>query len=81
MNTPKWFKERAYYLNKESHDPEDKIKAFERGLEWGEKIPFGLFYKENKPAFEDNLLQIKEKPLVKHDISDVQVEALLKNLL
>lgn len=43
-------------------DPEDTeevnrktAQAFTRSLEWGERIPTGLFYKIDKPTYEDRL--------------------------
>ena len=80
VNTPRWFKERAYYLNEENYNFSDKINAFDKGLEWGDKIPFGLFYKEIKPTYEDHLQQIAEKPLVKHNILNIEADELFKNL-
>ena len=80
INTPKWFKERAYYLEDENHNPNNKVNAFERGLEWGEKIPFGVFYKEDKPTLEDNIPQISEIPLVKQDIKNINIDKLLNEL-
>ena len=61
-------------------NPDNKINAFEKGLEWGDKIPFGIFYKQNKPALEDNLPQISEKPLVKQDIMNIDIDNLLNDL-
>ncbi len=33
-----------------------------------EKVPIGLFYKEDAPTYEDQLPQIKGKPLVLQDL-------------
>ena len=79
VNTPKWFKERGYYLD-ENYDQKNKVNAFEKGLEWGDKIPFGIFYREDKPTLEDNLPQISEQPLVKHDIKNINVDKLFEEL-
>ena len=52
-NTYSWFKERVYTLEDSGHNPEDKVLAFAKALEWGEKIPTGLFYKTQLPTYEE----------------------------
>lgn len=53
MHTYGWYRQRLYQLNKEGYVPDNKIKAFEKALEWGDKIPIGIFYKEDRPTSED----------------------------
>jgi len=64
VNTYPWYKERVYKLDETDYKPDNKVKAFEKALEWGDKIPIGLLYKEDRPTYEDGVFQIKEKPLV-----------------
>ncbi|NIM89658.1 MAG: 2-oxoacid ferredoxin oxidoreductase [Candidatus Aminicenantes bacterium] len=53
VNTYQWFKEHTYYLE-DSHDPLDRLKAFEKALEM-EKFPLGVFYlNPSKKTFEEN---------------------------
>jgi 2-oxoglutarate ferredoxin oxidoreductase subunit beta len=49
-----------------------------KAYEWGDKIPIGLFYKENKPTYGDKLPQIRKKPLVDQDISDIDISSILE---
>lgn len=52
INTFKWFQDNTYYLD-ESHNPSDRIKAFEKAIE-EEKLPLGIFYiNEHKTVFEE----------------------------
>jgi 2-oxoglutarate/2-oxoacid ferredoxin oxidoreductase subunit beta len=53
INTFDWFRQRVYKLENAGHDPTNLALAFERSLEWGEKVPIGLFYKVEKPTYED----------------------------
>jgi 2-oxoglutarate ferredoxin oxidoreductase subunit beta len=53
INTFDWFRQRVYKLENAGHDPTNIIQAWERALEWGTKIPIGLFYKVEKPTYED----------------------------
>lgn len=55
INTFTWFKERVYKLEETNHQPQDKSAAFEKSLEWGKRIPIGVFYQEQRPTLEDNL--------------------------
>ncbi|MEN2994034.1 MAG: 2-oxoacid:ferredoxin oxidoreductase subunit beta [Thermodesulfovibrio sp.] len=66
INTFEWYKQRVYRIPEE-YDPYDRTKAFEKSLEWGDKIPIGIIYKKEKPTFEENIPIIKEKPLVTHE--------------
>ncbi len=75
VNTFHWYKERAYQLEEE-YDPFDRIEAFRRSLEWGDKIPTGIFYKNNRPSMEKGVSPINEMPLVKQDyfLKDLEQE-------
>jgi len=55
----------------------NKIAAIKMGEMWGEKIPIGLFYKVDKPTYEDGTPQIATTPLVKQDISKIDISGLL----
>lgn len=77
INTFKWYKERVYKLD-DSYDPTDRISAFEKALEWGDKIPIGVIYVNNRPTYEEQLLQLKDGPLFKTSITDVDYSDILK---
>ena len=54
INTYQWFKEHTYYLE-ETHDSQDRDRAFKRATE-KEKLPLGVFYvNPNKSTFEENI--------------------------
>jgi 2-oxoglutarate ferredoxin oxidoreductase subunit beta len=76
-NTFQWYKERVYKLEEEKYDPRDKKAALEKALEWGDKIPIGVIYKEDLPVYEDQLPALKDGPLVKQKIDPRRVEKLL----
>jgi 2-oxoglutarate ferredoxin oxidoreductase subunit beta len=50
QNTYSWFRERVYRLEDKGHDSTDFHAAMDRALEWGEKIPIGLLYRNPNPA-------------------------------
>ena len=80
INTYEWYKQRAYHLEPE-HDPEDRIKAFSRALEWGDRIPLGIIYKNNRPVLEERIPVIKNTPLVKQSFEKSKLETTLKGIL
>lgn len=63
LNTFAWYRERVYTLDA-GYNPEDRASAFEKSLEWGEKIPIGVIYKSVRQTFEDQIPTLKKGPLV-----------------
>jgi len=50
LNTFQWYNKRVYKLD-EDYDPADKPAAFAKALEFGDKIPIGVIYEEDKQPF------------------------------
>jgi 2-oxoglutarate ferredoxin oxidoreductase subunit beta len=63
VNTYEWYKQRVYHLGSD-HVPEDRKAAFARALEWGDRIPLGVIYRNIRPTFEERIPMIKDAPLV-----------------
>ena len=53
VNTFDFFRQHVYKLESAGHDPTDLTAAWQRSLEWGDKIPIGLFYTTDRPTYED----------------------------
>lgn len=81
LNTYDWFKQRVYRLEDTDYKPESKPKAFEKAMEFGKKIPIGVFYKETRKTYGDELPQISEKPLVEQDITKVDPSKTFKEYM
>ena len=79
-NNFSWYKQRSYKLGAD-YDPTDKLKAFEKSLEWGERIPIGIIYKNGRPSYEEACGLMKERPLVEQETSPLKVKAILKEFL
>ena len=73
INTFKWYRDRVYKLEEE-YDSTNRIKAFERSLEWGDKIPNGILYKNERKILEEGVPAIQEKPLVRQEFSIKKVK-------
>lgn len=65
LNTYSWFKKRLYKLESElGYDPTNVRAALERSFEWDERIPAGLFYRDQQPTYEDSEPAFQRGPLV-----------------
>ncbi len=81
-NTFKWYAERVYKLeNEPGYDPTDRLAAFNKAQEWGDRIPIGVIYRKEMPTFEEQLPALKKGPLVKQKIEPGQVGRLLDEFL
>jgi len=80
-NTFAWYKERVYKLEETSHQASDRLAAMEKSQEWGERIPIGVLYRQERPTFEDEFPVLGQGPLVKQAIRPAQVGALLDEFM
>jgi 2-oxoglutarate/2-oxoacid ferredoxin oxidoreductase subunit beta len=79
INTFQFYKTHLYKLEDDrSYDPTDRVAAFKKALEWGDKIPIGLFYRCDRPVFDESIPALKGSPLVKQKLDPLQVEGLLE---
>lgn len=78
-NTYDWYRERVYDLAEEGHDPSDRVAAFARALEWGERIPTGVFYRVQRPTYEEQVVSLQEGAIARRKLGKLsasQIEAL-----
>jgi len=84
INTYEFFQKRCYKLEESGHDPKDKGRALEKALEEREtnyeRMPIGVFFREERSTYEDTLPQIKDKSLVEHDLSNLDISAAYEEL-
>ncbi|MEJ5228121.1 2-oxoacid:ferredoxin oxidoreductase subunit beta [Thermodesulfovibrio sp.] len=73
VNTFEWYKERVYRLS-DDYDPTDRVKAFEKSLEWGERIPIGIIYRVNKPSLEEQIPIISSETLVEQKFNPENIK-------
>lgn len=73
VNTFQWYRSRVYKLDS-PYDPRDRLVAFQKAHEWGDKIPIGVIYREARPTYADHNPRIVQKPLVdqQHDRKDFE---------
>ena len=81
-NTYNWYREKVYKLEEQSdYNPSEKLAAFARAQEWGDRIPIGLFYREERATFEEQLPTLSKGPLVRQKIEPGRVEGLLSEFV
>ncbi len=77
INTYEWYRQRVYRIETD-YNPEDRAAALKKALEWGDRIPIGIIYKNNRPVFEEKIPVIKDTPLVKQPFDLSKLETTLK---
>ena len=81
-NTYQWYRERVYKLEEEGdYDPSDKLAAFAKAQEWGDRIPIGVIYEKERPTFEEQLPALKKGVLVKQRLDPWRVTRLVEEFL
>ncbi len=80
-NTNAWYKERIYKLEETAYEPSNRSAAIEKSQEWGDRIPVGVIYRQERAAFEDELPVLRKGPLVKQRIDPTQVSRLLSEFM
>jgi 2-oxoglutarate ferredoxin oxidoreductase subunit beta len=80
-NTYAWYRERVYKLEGIGYDSGNKMAAFEKAQEWGDKIPIGIIYREKKSTYEERLPALEKGPLVRRELDPMQAEKLLGEFL
>ncbi len=79
MNTQAWYRERIYKLEEETgYDCTDIMAAFQKSREWGDRIPLGIMYRNEKPCFEDTIGLGSLKPLVEYEPDEIDFGEVLK---
>jgi len=62
VNTFAWYKERVYKLG-DDHDPRDFGAAMTKAMEFGDRIPIGVLYENDRPPFGSRLPEAARGPL------------------
>lgn len=77
VHTYAWYRPRVYDLQKDGYTPDNKLKAIEKAMEWGDRIPTGIFYQESRPTNEEREHALLTMPLYKQPLGELDIEAML----
>ncbi len=81
-NTFQWYRERVYKLeNEDGYNPDDKKAAMGKALEWGDKIPIGIIYRNEIPTYEEQLPALNKGPLVNQQFDPARIKELYNNYM
>lgn len=78
INTYEWYTKRVYKIEPE-YSPDDRINAFRRALEWGDRIPLGVIYRNSRQTLEERLPVIRDLPLVQQKFDASKIEETLRD--
>jgi len=79
VNTHQWYSNRVYKIE-ETYDATNKLKAMEKAMEWGERIPIGILYKEVKKTFNDKIDFLKGNQVLVEKETDInKIKGYLKD--
>lgn len=83
VNTYDFYNQRVYKLEAADYDPRDRLAAFQKAEEWGERIPIGLIYKEERATHEERFPAIEKGPLAAQPlgITPQEFEALKREFI
>lgn len=81
LNTYQWYRTRVYDLNETDHDPTNRVAAWEKSWEWGERIPIGVFYQVSRPTVDVQHPALKKGPLVRQAADTEAVQRVMDRYL
>lgn len=79
-NTYKWYRDRVYKLAA-GYDPTDRLQAFSKSLEWGDKIPIGVIYRKDKAHYHQHVPVLRDIPLAKQTHHKDKAAGLLQDFI
>ena len=79
LNNFAWYKKRCYELPA-SNDPADWSSAMKTAMEWGERIPIGVIYKNDRPPFEDLIPVLAKGALVGKAVDRAALAAVIESI-
>lgn len=81
VHTYGWFRQRLYQLSAEGYTPDNRIKAMEKAMEWGDRIPLGILYQVEKMTSEEREPALQEKTLRELPLGIPHLDTLLQEFV
>ena len=80
-NTFAWYNERVYELD-DTHDAQNKPAAMQKAMEFGEKIPLGVLYREEKRTYhQKNAVLQQGIPLLERQTDPILMKRLIASYI
>ncbi len=80
VNTFAWYKQRCRKIGPE-HDPRNREQALALAFEFGEQIPIGVLYENDRPAFGADLPTLARGPLARRQLDTAALQDVLASYL
>ncbi|HAB61072.1 MAG TPA: 2-oxoacid ferredoxin oxidoreductase, partial [Lachnospiraceae bacterium] len=81
INTFAYYKNRVYQLDAD-YDPTDRLEAMKRAMEFDERIPIGVIYKEEKEDFhKKNIVLAGKEPLLDQKTDMKVIQSLIQEFV
>jgi len=77
VNTFAWYKKRCDTLPP-AYDPTDWETAIKVASKWGDRIPIGIIYRNDRIPFEDHFPVLWQGPLVGRDVDRVMLKEIME---
>lgn len=83
INTYEWYSKRIYKVNNEdnTYNVQDKISAYKKAQEWGDRIPIGIIYRTEKQTYEEKSGITQRTPIIEEELSDIDITASLQDFV
>ena len=80
VNTFKWYSDRVYSIDDDpEYDSSDRMAAFNKAQQWGDRIPIGVIYRQKRPTMDGQLSAIAEESLVTQEIYSASFSGIFEN--
>jgi len=75
VNTTEWYRPRVYKLDDDAtYNPRDYAAAMQKAQEWGDQIPIGVLYVDERPTYEEQVPALAKGTLVKQPLAGYSKE-------
>ena len=75
VNTTEWYRPRVYKLDDDAtYNARDYAAAMQKAHEWGDKIPIGVLYVDERPTYEEQVPALAKGTLVKQPLAGYSKE-------
>jgi 2-oxoglutarate ferredoxin oxidoreductase subunit beta len=78
INTFAWYKKRCYELQ-EDYDPYDWQAAMNKAQEWGDNIPIGVIYRNDRATFESHFPVLEQGPMLKRAVDNEAMQKVMQS--
>lgn len=79
VNTFGWYRKRCSPLPPD-YDPKDWHKAMATAMEWGDRIPVGVIYRNDRPPFESYFDVLRGGPLANRPIDGGELSRIIRTM-